>query len=147
MNTPHLSWTVHVSPQRTGLRGLSKARTGQAAGEKAVVRRILPPCGAHAPESPPHPAEAPPHPSASSQFIPRVFPLLFSALLPQGFPTCLPKAPAPGCSQLCLPVLSSSKQPYSQWSSSNILGPFCPSWTKGEPGGGGWSCPLSLSLL
>lgn len=70
VNTPHLPWPVHVSPQGTGRRGLSKARTGQAVGNKAVVRRILPPCGAHALESPPHPAEALPHPSASSQLIP-----------------------------------------------------------------------------
>lgn len=133
MNTPHLSWPVHVSPQGTGRWGLSKARAGQAVGDEAVVRRILPPCGAHALESPTHPAEAPPHPSASSQLIPGVFPLLLSALLPQAFPTCLPKPPAPGCSQL-----------YQSCRAQNVLTllvPFSPSWTKTEPGGWGGPVP------
>lgn len=145
VNTPHLPWPAHVSPQGTERQGLSKARTGQAVGDKVVVRRILPPCGAHALESPPHPAEAPPHPSASSQLIPGCSVSSSQPCYPKASQHVFPNPQPQGVLNFTSPVVLKTSSSNTIRTIFSLLDQNRAWW--GTVGRGGWSCPLSLSLL
>ena len=78
------------------LQGQNWSGCGEQSGCQANPATLWSPCA----WEPTPPCWSPASPLCLQPAYSGVFPLLLSALLPQGFPTHLPKPPAPGCSQL-----------------------------------------------